>query len=76
MADNAEKPTVKTSRDVPWCKSFENLPVFTKKEIDEQRSKSGKREVEDTSKPIKKRKSVAYNFKKNGISHQTQCTGS
>ena len=54
MADNAEKPTVKTSRDVPWCKSLEGLPVFTKKEIDEHRSKSGKRKVDDTSKPIKK----------------------
>ena len=51
MADNAEKPTVKTSRDVPWCKSLESLPVFTKKEIE----KSVKRKVDDTSKPIKKR---------------------
>ena len=40
MADNAEQPTVKTSRDVPWCKSFENLPVFTKKEIDEPVAKA------------------------------------
>ena len=55
MADNPEKPTVKTSKDVPWCKSLESLPVFTKKEIDEHRGKSGKRKVDDTSKPIKKR---------------------
>ena len=55
MTDNAEKPTVKTSRDVPWCKSLERLPVFTKKEIDEYRSKSGKRKADDTSKPIKKK---------------------
>ena len=54
MADKAEKPTVKTSRDVPWSKSLESVPVFTKKEIDEHRSKSGKRKVDDTSKPIKK----------------------
>ena len=54
MADNAEKPAVKTSKDVPWCKSLESLPVFTKKEIDEHRSKSGKRKVDDTCKPIKK----------------------
>ena len=55
MADNAVKPTVKTSKDVPWCKSLESLPVFTKKEIDEQRSKSGKRKIDDTSKPIQKK---------------------
>ena len=30
------------------------LSVFAKKEIDEHRSKSGKRKVDDTSKPIKK----------------------
>ena len=50
MADNAEKPTVKTSKDVPCCKSLECLSVFTKKEIDENQSKSGKRKVDDTSK--------------------------
>ena len=54
MADNAEKPTVQTLRDLPWCKSIQSLPMFTKKEIDEHRSKSGKRKVDDTSKPIKK----------------------
>ena len=50
-ADNAEKPTVKTSKDVPWCKSLKSSPVFTMKEINEQRSKNGKRKVDDTSKP-------------------------
>ena len=54
MVDNAEKPAVKTSKDFSWCKSLESLPVFTKKEIDEHRSKSGKQKVHDTSKPIKK----------------------
>ena len=49
MADNAEKPTV----NFPWCKSLESLPVFTKKEIDEHRSKSGKRKVHDTYNPEK-----------------------
>ena len=74
MADNAEKPAVKTSKDVPWCKSLESLPVFTKKEIDEHRSKSGKRKVDDTCKPIKKTLKRGLNFKKNGIFHLTQCT--
>ena len=35
-------------------KSVESLPAFSKKEIDEHRSKSGKRITDDTSKPIKK----------------------
>ena len=39
MADNAEKPTVKTSKDVPCCKSLESLPVFTKKETDDTGAK-------------------------------------
>ena len=72
MADNAEKPTVKTSKDFPWCKSLESLPVFTKNEIYEQRSKSGKRKAHDTSKSIKKTLKRGLKFQE--ISHQTQCT--
>lgn len=52
MVDDIEKLKVKTSRDVPWCKSLEYLLLFTKKEIDEHRNKSGKRKTDDTSKPI------------------------
>ena len=54
-ADIVEKATAKTLADIPWSKSLENLPVFTKKEIDIHRNKSGKRRADDVGKPIKKK---------------------
>ena len=67
-ADNAEKPTVKTSKDVPCCKSLESLPVFTKKEIDEHRIKSGKRKVDDTSKSIKENTKAWFEISRRTVS--------
>ena len=34
-----------TAKDIPWCKSLKILLVFTRKEIDDHRNKSGKRNL-------------------------------
>ena len=34
-----------TAKFIPWCKSLKILLVFTRKEIDDHRNKSGKRKL-------------------------------
>jgi len=51
--DAGEKRETKSSY-IPWGKSLEMLPQFTKKEIDLHREKIGKLKPEDISKFIKK----------------------
>jgi len=40
--------------DIPWGKSLENLPPFTRKELEAHRERSGKLSSKDPSKPVKK----------------------